>query len=275
MSLDKNRKSDRFQIMVAVLFMSLFAAVFLIIVVPKDNIMNLVCSYVGVDDRFSSICPDLPSPTASVSGQLVTSRIKSACVDADGLKISIAFDAPLSGEAHIQVFSTGPDFFPSSQGMTDTYEISTTIASAIDHLDLIIPVDAMPVEEQIFGNIYINDEELSSFVAYSINVSDCSVMSGTPPDLTPNGIPIIRSATCLPSRQLMIAFEFEGPVLGQYRVLVADKPYQLASIVSQPAILFFSGEPPPEGPIVIRLISATAQEVIFEETYTPPACGAN
>jgi hypothetical protein len=181
---------------------------------------------------------------------------------------------PLSGEARIQVFSTGPDFFPSSQGMTDTYEITTTLASAVDHLDVIIPVDAMPAEEQIFGNIFINDEELSSFVAYSINVSDCSASNGPPPNLTPNGVPIIRSATCLPSRQLMIAFEFEGPVLGQYRVLVADKPYQLASIVSQPAILFFSGEPPPEGPIVISLISATAQEVIFEENYTPPNCDA-
>jgi len=277
MSLDKNRKSDRFQIMVAVLFMSLFAAVFLIIVVPKDNIMNLVCSYVGVDDRFSSICPDRPSPTPSVSGQLVTSRINSACVDAEGLKISIVFDAPLSGEAHIQVFSTGPDFFPSVRGMTDTYEINRTITTAVDHLELVIPVESMPVGEPIFGNIVISeDEDISSHIAYLLNVYDCSTtntsLSNQPPAHI-TGKPAIYSATCLPNRQLMIAFEFEEPVLGQYQVLVANLPYQLASVVSQPAILFFSGEQPPEGSVVIWLVSAINEVTLFEETYTPPVCG--
>lgn len=73
----------------------------------------------------------------------------------------------------------------------------------------------------------------------------------------------------------MIAFEFEGPVLGQYRALVDEMPYQLASVINQPAMLFFSGQPPTDGPVVIRLISATDEEIVFEETYTPPACSAN
>jgi hypothetical protein len=274
MSLDKIRKSDRFQTMTAVFFMILFAAVFLLVVVPKGNITNFVCTYAGDYDGFAGMCSNQQSPTPEGPGQVVTSQLTSACVDDQGLKVSVAFDIPLTGEARIQIFSTGPDFFPSAQGMTDTYEFNTTIATEVDHLDLIIPVDSMPVGERIFGNIAVSEQGVSSHVAYLIIVSDCSITSVLPPDLTPNEIPIISSATCLPSRQLMIAFEFEGPVLGQYRALVADIPYQLASVVSQPAILFFSGQPPPEGPIVIRLISATDEVVVFEETYTPPVCDA-
>ena len=71
----------------------------------------------------------------------------------------------------------------------------------------------------------------------------------------------------------MIAFEFESQVLGQYRASVGDTPYQLASVINQPATLFFSGEPPPEGPIVIRLVSVTDEAMVFEETYSPPFCG--
>src|SRR5687768_13971188 len=275
MSLDKTpKKSDRFQIMAAVLFMTLFAAVFLIVVVPKDSIKSFVCNYARDFDAFAQTCSNLPATIGSEgSDSIVTSKITSACLDAQGLKISIAFDTPLTGVANIQVFSTGEDFFPSEQGISDSFKMNLIIPSAADHLDIIIPVDSMPVGEQIFGNIVISDEGVSSYVAYSMNVSDCSTTSVPPPDLTPNKIPILNSATCLPSRQLMIAFEFEGPVLGQYRALVADTPYQLASVINQPALWFFSGEPPPEGPIVIRLVSAIDQVVVFEETYTPPVCG--
>lgn len=274
MSSDKSQNSNRFEIMRAVLFMSLIATSVLTIAVAKDNIMGFVCNYATGYDGFSGMCSNQQSPTPEGPGQVVTSQLTSACVDDQGLKISVAFDIPLTGEARIQIFSTGPDFFPSAQGMTDTYEFSTTIATEVDHLDLIIPVDSMPVGERIFGNIAVSEQDVSSHVAYLIIVSDCSITSVLPPNLTPNEIPIVNSATCLPGRQLMIAFEFETPVLGQYRALVADIPYQLASVVSQPAILYFSGEPPPEGPIVIRLLSVTDQAVVFEETYTPPVCGA-
>ena len=275
MSFDKTPKSDRFQIMTAVLFMGVFAAVFLIVVIPKDNIISFVCNYTRGFDGFARICSNLQSPPLPTgSGQLVASKINSACVDAQGLKISVLFDLPLTGEAHIDIFSTGPDFFPSEEGMTDTYEISMTFTTAVDHLDLVIPVDSMPVGEQIFGNIIVSEERISSHVAYLLNVSDCSTTSAPPSNLTPTDIPIIHSATCLPSRQLMIALEFEEPVSGQYQVLVAGIPYQLASAASQPATLFFSGTPPPEGPIVIRLVSAIDQVVVFEGTYTPPVCDA-
>jgi hypothetical protein len=56
--------------------------------------------------------------------------------------------------------------------------------------------------------------------------------------------------------------------------LVADIPYELASVINQPATLFFSGEAPPEGPVVIRLVSAIDEVTVFEETYTPPVCSA-
>jgi hypothetical protein len=274
MSLDKTpTKSDQFQVMTAVLFMTLFAAVFLFIAVPKDDITKFVCNYARDFDAFVRMCSNFPSPVGTaVSDQLITSKINSACVDAQGLKIFVAFDVPLTGEAHIQVFSTGPDFFPSARGLTDTYETSMILTTPVDHLDLIIPVDSLPVGEPIFGNIIVSEESVSSYVAYLINVSDCSTASAPPSNFSPTDIPVIQSATCLPSKQLMIAFEFEKLVLGQYQALVADIPYQLASVVSQPAVLFFAGDSPPEGPIVIRLVSATDQVVVFEETYTPPVC---
>ena len=273
MSSEKTRTSDRFQIITAVLFMSLFAALLLGLAMPKNQVTGLVCNYMGDSAVFARMCSSVPSPVVRGPDMLVTSRITSACLDTDGLKISVAFDEPLVGASNIQVFTTGDDYFPSEQGISDSFRMNMTISDASDHLDILIPVDSMPVGEQIFGNIEISSDSISSFVAYSMNVSDCSTNSELPANLTPNEIPIISSATCLPSSQLMIAFEFEGPVLGQYRALVADKPFQLASVINQPAMWFFSGEPPAEGPVLIRLISAIDETTFFEETYTPPACG--
>jgi hypothetical protein len=273
MSFEKTSKSDRFQIIRAVLFMGIFAALFLIAVVPKGAIPSLVCSYARAYDGFSWMCANVPSDAAPTNpGEFIASRINSACVDAEGLKISVAFDKPLMGEARIQVFSTGPDFFPSARGLTDTYEITTSLPTAMDHLDHVVPVESMPVGEPIFGNIIVNEESFSSHVTYLINVSDCSTTSELVPGPAPTSIPGIHSATCLPTGQLMIALEFEKPVQGQYQALIADRPYMLASVVNQPAVLFFSGEPPPEGPIVIKLVSAIDEVVVFEETYTPPVC---
>jgi len=217
------------------------------------------------------MCSDVSSPASS--SEWVASRIDSACVDAQGLKILVWFDQPLTGAANIQIFSTGPDFFPSEQGMTDTYEVSRIMTTVVDQLDLVIPVDSMPVGEQIFGNIVVSGEGAHSQVAYLLEVSDCSTTSEPPTNPQNDNTPLIQSATCLPSNQLMIAFEFDRPVLGQYQALVDDIPYQLSSVVSQPAMLFFSGEPPPEGPVLIRLVSALDEVTVFEETHTPPICG--
>ena len=275
MSSDKIPNSDRFQIVTAVLLMSLFAIVFLIVALPKDNFTNFVCNYVRDYDGFAGMCLDLtPTPISAGSGQFVVSKVNSVCLDDQGLHLSVVFDLPLTGVADIQVFSTGDDYFPSEQGLADSFKISMTIPTAVDHLDLLIPVDAMPVGVQVFGNIVVSEEDVSSYLSYFMNVSDCSTIGGLPPQLPPMGSPVIHSATCLPTRHLMIAFEFEESVPGQYQALVAGIPYQLASVISQPAMLFFSGEPPPEGPIVIRLVSAVDQMVVFEESYTPPVCGA-
>jgi hypothetical protein len=273
MSLDKNPNTDRFQIMRAVLFMGFFAALFLIVAVPKDNLTSFVCNYTRSYDAFAQMCANADSnvPQAN-SGEFIASRIDSACVDAQGLKISVEFDAALTGEALIQVFSTGPDFFPSSRGLTDTYELSRTFTTAVDHLDLVIPVESMSAGELIFGNVVVDGVGASSHVTYLINVSDCSLSSALPSNPALTSIPSIHSATCLPDKQLMIAFAFEEPVLGHYHALVADRPYKLSSVVTQPSILFFSGEPPPEGPVVVKLVSATDEIVVFEETYTPPVC---
>ena len=273
MSSEKFPKSDRFQIMTAVLLMSLFAAVFLIVVLPKDSITNFVCSYVRDDVGLAGMCSDMIStPTSAGSGEFVASKINFVCLDDQGLKISAVFDEPLTGVANVQVFSTGDDYFPSEQGLADSFKMSLTIPTEVDHLDLVIPVDAMPVGVQIFGNIVVSEEDVSSHVSYFMNVSDCARTGTLPPSLTLIGSPTIHSATCLPTQHLMIAFEFEESLPGQYQALVADTPYQLASVISQPAMLFFSGDPPPSGPIVIKLISAIDKEILFEETYIPPVC---
>jgi hypothetical protein len=267
MSLDKTPRTDRFPIVTAVLFMSLFAVALLIAMVPKDGLTGFVCTYVRGYDVFARMCANVPSD------EFVPSRIDSACVDAEGLKISVAFDSPLTGDALIQVFSTGPDFFPSSRGLTDTYEVNRTLTPAVDHLDLVIPVESMSEGELIFGNIVVSGNAASSHVSYLANVSDCSLNNGLPSNTALTSIPSIHSATCLSSTQLMIAFAFEEPLRGQYQVLVANTPYKLASVVTQPSMLFFSGELPPKGPVVISLVSATDQSVVIEETYTPPICG--
>ncbi|MGZ9234946.1 MAG: hypothetical protein ACXW4E_05420, partial [Anaerolineales bacterium] len=244
----------------------------LIMTVPKDNMTRVVCNYVRGYELFARMCPDLNSSTEEGSEQTIASRVNLACIDAQGLRISIGFDQPLTGAAHIQVFSTGPDFFPSEMGRTDTYEIRQILAEEVDRLDFAIPVDAMPVGELIFGNMVVSGEGTVSHLAYLLEVSDCSTTGGTPAN-SQNDAPAIQGATCLASRQLMITFEFNRPVLGQYQALVDGKPYQLSSVVSQPVLLFFSGEPPAEGPVLIRLISAIDETTFLEETYTPPVCG--
>jgi len=274
MSQDKSPKSDRFQIVTAVVLMSLFAIVILVTGLPQGSMTNFVCSYVGGYDGFSGLCSDRTTPpTTASSNQLIASKINSVCLDDQGLKISAAFAEPLTGVANIQVFSTGDDYFPSEQGLADSFKMSLTLPTAVDHLDLVIPVDAMPVGVQIFGNVVVIEEDISSHVAYFMNVYDCETIGELPPQRQSIGSPVIHSVTCLPTRHLMIAFEFDESMPGQYQALVDNIPYQLASIINQPAMLFFSGEPPPEGPIMIRLVSATDQVVVFEETYTPPVCG--
>ncbi|HSL46886.1 MAG TPA: hypothetical protein VK897_25840 [Anaerolineales bacterium] len=273
MSFENARKSDRFQIITAILFMGLFAALLLILAMPRNQITGFVCNSLGGARVFTQMCSHLPSPALAGSEELVASHITSACLDSEGLRISVAFAEPLVGASNIQVFTTGDDYFPSEQGISDSFRMSISLPDAADHLDILIPVDSMPVGEQIFGNILIRDQSVSSFVAYSIIVPDCSINNVSPATLSPEAVPTVRGATCLPDGHLMLAFLFEEPVLGQYRVLVDETPYQLASVINQPATLFFSGDAPPEGPVLVRLISATDDATVFEETYTPPVCG--
>lgn len=272
MSLDKPPPSDRLQTVTAVLFMGLFATIFLIITLPPDTFSNFVCNTVGARDLFPRMCSAVPVPGPLGSGMVVASQITTACLNEDGLNISVAFNEPLAGTASLQVFTTGDDYFPSEQGISDSFRMSLRVPEEADRLDFTIPVDLMPVGEQIFGNLVVNNTAVLSFVAYSIFVSDCSAPGIVPADPSPDDIPVIRSATCLPSRHLMIAFEFEGPVLGQYRASVDDIPYELASVINQPATLYFSGDPPSEDQATIRLLSAMDETVVFEETYTPPDC---
>ena len=274
MSSATTNESDRSQTLTAVIFMSLFAAVLLIFVTAKDRIGSFFCS----NEAFAGMCSDqYPADTIAIPNQLINSEIVSACVDTQGLKISIALDAPLAGVANIQVFTTGEDVFPSEQGMADSFRTSMAIPGSTAQLDFLIPVESMPVGERIFGNIVTSQEKVvSSHAAYFVEVSDCSLAGETIPNPTLitdyANVPTGYKATCLAGNRVMIGWEFDKPVLGQYRALVAGIPYHLASIGNQPVVLFFSGDAPPDGPISIQLVSGTDQTILFEETFTAPIC---
>jgi hypothetical protein len=266
-------KSDRAQILIAVLFMSLFASAFVLGIAVKDNITGFICRYEVLD----RVCTALsPSSLPISSDPLITSQITSACVGDDGLQISVDFGPPSIGEASIQVFTTGEDVFPSELGMQDSFGMSMTMSDAADQLGFVIPVESMPVGEHIFGNIVVTNEgAISSHVAFFIRVSDCSsadTVASNPTLLAADASPIAYRTTCLPDNRLMIAFEFDTPMFGQYQTLIASLPYQLVSVGNQPAILFFSGDAPVDEPAIIRLISVTTQTVLLEESFTPPVC---
>lgn len=255
--------------------MSLFVAIFVLFVRVKDNLSNFACQY----QAFKTLCTNALSPVIN-SGEVTTSQIRSACVDTRGLKVSMVFGRTLAGKASIQVFTTGEDVFPTDWGMSDSFETSLVISAATDTIDFVVPVESMPVGEHIFGNIVTSQENvISSYVAYFIRVSHCpgdDAPSANPTLMTSHeDIPIQHEITCLPEDRLMVAFEFDKPVFGQYQAMVAGRPYRLVSVGNQPAALFFSGERPPEGVVAIKLVSATDQAMIFEESSTLPVCGVN
>jgi hypothetical protein len=98
--------------MLAVVFMGLFAAVFIMVSLPKNKMAAFVCDFAGEPNRFAQICSDSSFAIPTVTpGQLIAFTIDSACVDKEGLKIAITFHGSLTSEAHIQIFSTGPGFF--------------------------------------------------------------------------------------------------------------------------------------------------------------------
>jgi hypothetical protein len=91
-----------------------------------------------------------------------------------------------------------------------------------------------------------------------------------------DGTPVIINSTCVgkgAAKQLMVVFEFDQDVAGEYAALVADIPYQHTPVGDQPNRLFYFGTPPPQGPITIKLVSITDLAIAFEETYTPVVCG--
>ena len=92
----------------------------------------------------------------------------------------------------------------------------------------------------------------------------------------PDGIPVILNSTCVgkgAGKQLMIVFEFEQDVIGEYSALVADNPYELAPVTQYPDRLYYFGTPPPQGTITIQLLSIPDQEIAFVDRYIPVVCG--
>ena len=94
--------------------------------------------------------------------------------------------------------------------------------------------------------------------------------------LAPDHTPEIINATCVgkgAGKQLMIVFKFDQDVIGEYAALVADIPYELASVTQYPDRLYYFGTPPPQGPITIKLVSTSNQAIAYKEIYTPVVCG--
>lgn len=272
MSSVTNPKSDRSQTLIAVIFMIGFVTTVVAIAAVKDGFSNFACRFSVLEN----LCANPALPTID-SDEFTTSRISSACVDPDGLKISVDFGALLAGEANIQVFTTGEDVFPTERGMSDSFEMDLAIPVPTDQLDVVIPVESMPVGEQIFGNIVTSrDGSISSHVTYFTEVSDClsSGAQSTDPALltSQDDVPNNYNVTCLPNNRLMVAFEFDAPVQGQFQALVADVPYNIVAVGNQPAILFFSGVHPGEGSTLVKLVAASDQSIVFEGSHTLPVC---
>jgi len=94
--------------------------------------------------------------------------------------------------------------------------------------------------------------------------------------LAPDRAPEIINTTCVGKgdfKQLMVVFEFDQDVIGEYAAFVADIPYELAPVASNPERLYYYGTPPPQGPITIKLVSTSHQEIAYEGIYTPVVCG--
>ena len=134
-------------------------------------------------------------------------------------------------------------------------------------------------ENQTLRFVYLLPEESPvNFVLRSRSSNDVVMITTIDWDECndPDGIPVILNSTCVgksESKQLMIVFEFEQGVIGDYEALVADIPYELAPVTSYPNRLYYFGTPPPQGPITIRLVSTSNQAIAYEEMYTPVVCG--
>lgn len=101
----------------------------------------------------------------------------------------------------------------------------------------------------------------------------------TPPPselLAPDGTPEIINSMCVgkgAGKQLMIVFEFEQDVVGQYDVFVDDVQYK-QEVVAHPRRLFFFGTAPPDGGMPHILMQTQSEQApVFDVTdYEVPQC---
>lgn len=87
-------------------------------------------------------------------------------------------------------------------------------------------------------------------------------------------IPKIINSECVSKTQLMIVFEFENPVQGEYELFVNGAPYQITPVGGRPERLFFFGAAPPGGgKPIIRLQSLPNHDLVLEEAdYSVKQC---
>lgn len=189
--------------------------------------------------------------------------------DADVLVVSFEFDQPVSGEIEFSWYDDELVDGEYAKVATTTVQNDTMVSFRLGN--------AYALE----GTYNIQPSSLRFLESgESINIPNetlhwdaCSIAEEL---LAPDHTPEIINATCVgkgAGKQLMIVFKFDQDVIGEYAALVADIPYELASVTQYPDRLYYFGTPPPQGPITIKLVSTSNQAIAYEEIYTPVVCG--
>ncbi len=224
----------------------------------------------------------IPPPTLQVG---VT-----ACLDGNDLTIAIQFDRPVTGEAHLQVFSSGGSDFltqPDATGFqqrTNNFNKTENITAAIARWEIVIPTSSNPVGIGISGTFVlfplVGEAPNSAWVEFSMEVLECNPTEILPPTETPtptpnpDGTPAIINSICVSNTQLMIVFEFQQPVTGLYEVFVNGIPYQLTPVPDQPDRQFFIGAAPPGGGMPTIVLQSLPDHALVLEVadYSVPQC---
>ena len=228
-----------------------------------------------------------------------TAQVSDPVVSCEGkeLVITFEFDQPVSGNFRLQWFDSSDNHAKilNANAEENTVLIFRFTNAPKDYEDISIIHVYLVFEDGSQYGISIYDQQYDEGAWYwdacsppGEETTDANNEPDAPPYIppvveppvteTPNldGTPVIINSTCVgkgAGKQLMIVFEFEQDVAGEYSAVVADIPYELASVTQYPDRLYYFGTPPPQGPITIKLVSTSNQAVAYEETYTPVVCG--
>ena len=245
---------------------------------------EVVCWFAGdeIQDEFDEACTNLIPTSEPVSPPNPISY-NVACGPGYQLLISIEYRRPWTGEVELRIY-----------GRTSAYSAEATIIPDAAQPSRFEFVLAQGPQEDVISDLDIilwqpdrmggREEAIEAILGVNIPacapplVVDAEAPSAPTPTFTPNpdGAPAIINSFCVggKSKQLMIVFEFEQDVTGQYAAFVADMPYQLAPVPDQPKRLFFFGTPFPGGgkPAIVLFSLPDQVIVLAENDYSVVQC---